>query len=217
MPDAGEDTSADRGERGRPYLRVMTWNIHGCVGTDGKHDPHRVGAMIRSLTPDLAAFQEVDSRRRAGQPPLPVEIQAFLRETVGDHDHEAWALSGADGAYGQVLASRFPLHRRRVHDISVSGREPRKVMEATLRHPAGALRVLATHLGFPPARTPSPDELAKGNHRRRPVIAAHPAGRSERMAPTLPVKERPDRDNRRPKVSGDDPPDFSFPASGSAA
>lgn len=129
-------------------LRVATWNIHGGVGTDRRHDIRRIGAVIGALAPDLAAFQEVDSRRPSAAPSGPRDIKSYMRGTVGDHDHRAWALTGADGVYGQMLASRFPLDGRAVHDISIAGREPRKVMEATVKHPAGALRVLATHLGF---------------------------------------------------------------------
>ena len=41
---------------------------------------------------------------------------------------DAWALSSADGHYGQILASRFPLAAPEIHDISAPGREPRKVI-----------------------------------------------------------------------------------------
>lgn len=126
-------------------LRALTWNVHGCVGRDGRHDIERIGAWVNLLAPDLAAFQEVDSRRKAAGGP---ETYDHLLQQVGDHGHEAWALSGADGRYGQMLASRFPLDDRQVHDISVPGREPRKVMEARMRLPRATLRVIATHLGL---------------------------------------------------------------------
>ncbi|GAB4394362.1 MAG: endonuclease/exonuclease/phosphatase family protein [Kiloniellaceae bacterium] len=134
----------------KPALRVLTWNIHACVGIDGRHDVARVGRQVRALAPDLAAFQEVDSRRRT---PGLGEVYDVLREEVGAHGHDAWALSGADGRYGQILASRFPLEERQVYDISVPGREPRKVMAARLRLPGmrgqeNGLRVIATHLGL---------------------------------------------------------------------
>ena len=126
-------------------LRVLTWNVHACVGTDGRHDIERVGARVRALAPDIAAFQEVDSRRPSNGA---AEVQDLLRAEVGDHGHDAWAISGTDGHYGQVLASRFPLEDRQVHDISVPGREPRRVMAARVRLPTADLRVIATHLGL---------------------------------------------------------------------
>ena len=128
-----------------PRLRALTWNIHACVGADGRHDVARVGAAVSALAPDIAAFQEVDSRRPA---PGAGRVYDTLRARVGDHGHDAWSISSSDGHYGQILASRFPLEDRQVHDISVSGLEPRKVMEAYVRLPTCRLRVIATHLGL---------------------------------------------------------------------
>lgn len=131
----------------KPHLRALTWNIHACVGLDGRHDVERVGAVVSELAPDIAAFQEVDSRRGATAPGAG-EVYDELRQRVGDHGHDAWSIAGADGRYGQILASRFPLTDKAVHDISVPGREPRKLMSAEVELPADRLRVVATHLGL---------------------------------------------------------------------
>lgn len=152
----------------RSTIRVLTWNVHGCVGGDGRHDVERVRSALRDLAPDVAAFQEIDSRRRF---PGVGRVYDILREEVGDHDHGAWAISTADGHYGQFLASRFPLEDKQVHDISVTGQEPRKVMTARLRLSAASpLRVIATHLG-----------LRRGERRRQlaalqKIIRAEPPG-----------------------------------------
>jgi endonuclease/exonuclease/phosphatase family metal-dependent hydrolase len=129
----------------RTRFTALTWNIHACVGIDGRHDMARVGATVRALAPDVAAFQEVDSRRRE---PGAGRVYDTLRAQVGAHGYDAWSISGKDGHYGQILASRFPLEDKEVHDISVIGREPRKVMSARIRLPAMRLRVVATHLGL---------------------------------------------------------------------
>jgi endonuclease/exonuclease/phosphatase family metal-dependent hydrolase len=128
-----------------PWLRVLTWNIHACIGADGRHDVARVGALVGALAPDIAAFQEVDSRRAA---PGAGRVYDALCAQVGAHGHDAWSISGRDGHYGQMLASRFPLEDKAVHDISVPGLEPRKVMTAYVRLPECRLRVIATHLGL---------------------------------------------------------------------
>lgn len=151
-------------------LRVLTWNIHGCIGRDRKHDVERVAARIRQLRPDLAALQEVDTRRRPSQvlPNVEENIADYLRRQVGDHAHDAWTLSSADGHYGQILASRFPLATPEIHDISVLGREPRKVITAHVETGDQPFRVIATHLG-----------LGRGERRRqvaalKEIIAAEP-------------------------------------------
>ena len=133
----------------KPHLRALTWNIHACVGSDGRHDVARVGKVVKMAAPDIAAFQEVDSRRRTTTQAAGVgEVYDVLRAQVGDHGHDAWSIAGKDGRYGQILASRFPMENKRVHDISVPGREPRKVMSATIQLPTAKLRVIATHLGL---------------------------------------------------------------------
>jgi len=152
-------------------LRVLTWNIHGCIGRDRKHDEERIATRIQHLAPDLAALQEVDTRRRPGQalPNGGQNLEDYLREQVGDHAHLAWALSSVDGHYGQILASRFPLVASEIHDVSVPGREPRKVITARIETGAQPLRVIATHLG-----------LHRGERRRqfaalREIVATEPA------------------------------------------
>ena len=42
----------------RPRLRVATYNVHACVGTDGRHDPDRVASVITELDADIVALQE---------------------------------------------------------------------------------------------------------------------------------------------------------------
>ncbi len=150
----------------KPHLRALTWNIHACVGSDGRHDVARVGEVVRAAAPDIAAFQEVDSRRPSAGTG---EVYDVLRTQVGDHGHDAWSISGEDGRYGQILASRFPLEDKQVHDISVPGREPRKVMSATVQLPTARLRIVATHLG-----------LRRGERRRqltalKDIVCAEPA------------------------------------------
>ena len=42
----------------RRSLRVATYNVHACVGTDGRYDPERVAAVIAELDADIVAVQE---------------------------------------------------------------------------------------------------------------------------------------------------------------
>ena len=49
-------------------LVVASYNIHKCVGTDGRFDPARVAEVIAQLDADVVAVQEADKRfgRRHG-------------------------------------------------------------------------------------------------------------------------------------------------------
>ena len=43
-------------------LRIASYNVHGCVGTDGRKDASRIAAVIRELECDTVGLQEVDHR-----------------------------------------------------------------------------------------------------------------------------------------------------------
>ncbi|MBP0446587.1 endonuclease/exonuclease/phosphatase family protein [Roseomonas sp. SSH11] len=121
----------------------MTWNIHGAVCRSGRHDLQRAIDLIRQHDPDIVAIQEVEGRGRPGTQPF-----AMLREALGGHAMEAPTLHAADGCYGHMLVSRWPLEQGVLHDLSVPGREPRTAITARVETPAGPLRLLATHLGL---------------------------------------------------------------------
>jgi endonuclease/exonuclease/phosphatase family metal-dependent hydrolase len=145
-------------------VRVMSWNIHGGVGPDKRHDLARVLAIIQRADPDILALQEVDSRLvKGGEHPL-----ALFRRVLGHHGIAAAAITTADGDYGQVLLSRWPMLDQEVHDISVPGREPRRAIAAVINAHVGRLFVVATHLG-----------LRFGERRRQCAQLAELARRSE--------------------------------------
>jgi endonuclease/exonuclease/phosphatase family metal-dependent hydrolase len=126
-------------------VRVMTWNIHGGLGTDRKFDLARVVEIILRHHPDVVALQEVDSRRT-----VPPASSAFrvLRESVGEHGVEAKSIVAPDGEYGQVVLSRWPLGTPVIHDITHAEREPRRAVEVEVAAPAGSFKLIATHFGL---------------------------------------------------------------------
>lgn len=126
-------------------VRVATWNIRGGIGADGRFDLERVVRIIKGGEPDIVALQEVDSRRGT---PAHEHPFLLLRRTLGEHSVEAKSIIGADGDYGQILISRWPLTGIQIHDLSVPGREPRRAIETDVQTPHGPLHVIATHLGL---------------------------------------------------------------------
>jgi endonuclease/exonuclease/phosphatase family metal-dependent hydrolase len=123
-------------------IRVLTWNVHSCIGTDRRFDPERVKAIIHSLDPDIAALQEVDSRRdlRDGFD--------LLGNTLGDHRAAVRTVRTPDGDYGHMLLSRWEIVSWTHHDLSFRRREPRSLIEARVQTDAGPVSVLAAHLGL---------------------------------------------------------------------
>lgn len=125
-------------------IRLLSWNIHGGIGSDGRYDLSRIVDLIAHHDPDIVALQEVDSRGRAGhETPLP-----FLCNALGEHAAEGRTLSAPDGHYGHCIISRFPLRRTATHNLSFSAREPRCAIVADVEAPSGRFRLVTTHLGL---------------------------------------------------------------------
>jgi endonuclease/exonuclease/phosphatase family metal-dependent hydrolase len=136
-------------------IRVLTWNVHSCIGTDRRFDPVRVKSIIKAIDPDIAALQEVDSRRdlRDGFD--------LLGNTLGSHSAEVRTVRTPDRDYGHMLLSRWKIASWTHHDLSYARREPRSVIEAGVETDAGVVSVLAAHLG-----------LSHGERRRQAQIIA---------------------------------------------
>ncbi len=151
-------------------LRVATWNLHGFVGRRGSFDPERSLRVIDELDVDVLALQEVSSRdpRSRG-----MDTFEFLRTRSGREAFEARSVAGLQGHFGQMVLSRWPIIKGRIHDVSVPWREPRMLVEVTLATPAGRLRVIAAHLGL------------GVRERRGQILALHRILAQEPPGPTL--------------------------------
>src|SRR5215469_4024635 len=61
-------------------VRVVTYNVHTCVGVDRRYDPGRIAAVLREIDADIACLQEVDARRGTGRH---ADQWAYLGEATG--------------------------------------------------------------------------------------------------------------------------------------
>ena len=110
-------------------LRVATYNVHACIGTDGRHDPDRVAAVVGELDADVVALQEFTY-------PASVAIESSGAGGAG----RPWIVSmraRPDATSGDtVLRKRLTgpaSDRRRAPDRPVDGRrEPRGALAATI-------------------------------------------------------------------------------------
>ncbi|WP_439596808.1 endonuclease/exonuclease/phosphatase family protein [Falsiroseomonas sp.] len=125
-------------------MRVASYNIHKCVGTDRRFDPARTAAVIAELGADLVAVQEADRRfgRRVGL----MDAVALERET-GLAPLPVSDLPDGHGWHGNAILVR-PGTPARIRRLALPGAEPRGALVAELDLPAGRLRVVAAHLGL---------------------------------------------------------------------
>lgn len=127
------------------HLRLATYNIHRCVGRDGRFSPDRIVRVIRELKADIIALQEVETRRDAG-----VQLLQFLAESTATVPIAGPTMLKEDSEYGNAVLTAWQITRHQHIDISYGEREPRGAIDLTLHDGGRHLRVLATHLGLQP-------------------------------------------------------------------
>ncbi len=149
---------------GADAVRLATYNIHGCVGSDARFDPHRVVNVLRALDADVVALQEVESTRFGGE-----DVLAFLADQTGCTAVAGPTMKRRDADYGNALLTRLPVQRVERVDLSVAGCEPRGLIDARLGDAAQPLRVFATHLGLRAAERRTQAERLLARLERAPL------------------------------------------------
>jgi endonuclease/exonuclease/phosphatase family metal-dependent hydrolase len=87
-------------------IRIMTYNIHSCVGIDSKVRPERVARVINHFDPDIVAVQEVDCHRpRSGGHDQAQVIADHLRMK---HVFQAM-FEEQNERYGIAVFSKYPM------------------------------------------------------------------------------------------------------------
>lgn len=119
---------------------VATYNVHRCIGTDGRCDPDRVCAVLGEIAADLVGLQEVASG--AGGQLEYIAKQTGLSAVAGP------LLPFGDHHLGNALLARYPLGEPRVVALDVDGREPRAAIDVDVRVDEDDWRVLVTHFGL---------------------------------------------------------------------
>ncbi|MEO8244079.1 MAG: endonuclease/exonuclease/phosphatase family protein, partial [bacterium] len=151
------------------HLRLASYNVHKCVGTDRKFDPERIGRVIRELSADILALQEVDQRfgDKSGLLDL-VRLQADTGlvpiPMPGTRNSHGWR--------GNLILVRGGTVEN-VEQIALPGLEPRGAILADLDFGQGFfLRVIAAHLGL----------LRSSRHRQAEVLAGHLLSKDDRIS-----------------------------------
>lgn len=127
-------------------VRVVSWNVHGCVGTDGRFSPERTARALAALAPDVALLQEVGDNR--GVHP-PIDQATTLAAALGLHCAIGITMPREPYGYGNCTLSRWPIVDSSTVDLSYIGREPRACLRAVIAHNDELkLSTLNVHLGL---------------------------------------------------------------------
>jgi endonuclease/exonuclease/phosphatase family metal-dependent hydrolase len=131
--------------------RIITYNVHRCVGTDRRLDVGRVAAVIAAQAPDIVALQEVDvGRLRTGGVDQAHEIAKRLGMDFRFHA----ALKVEEELYGDAILTALPERLVKAGPLPGYPRlprlEPRGALWVAIQVGGVELQVINTHLGLVP-------------------------------------------------------------------
>jgi len=157
--------------------RILTYNVHRCVGVDRRLDVARVAQVIARLRPDIVALQELDvGRARTGGVDQAHEIAQRLEMTV--HFHAA--LKVEEELYGDAILTTLPERLVQVGPLPgyprMQALEPRGALWVRVEIDGRPVQVINTHLGLVPR-----EQQIQAHWIAGPEWLAHP----HRTGPTL--------------------------------
>lgn len=126
-------------------MTVLSWNIHRCIGTDGRYQPERIAEALKSLRADVVALQEIDSSLRTG---TGLDQLSYLALAVGMEPVMGPTLRRDYGAYGNAILCRHEILSCEEHDLSYRRFEPRGALAIEIQHPVSRVRAVNVHLGL---------------------------------------------------------------------
>ena len=131
--------------------RLLTYNVHRCVGTDRRLDVDRIVAVIGEYEPDIVCLQELDvGRSRTNGVDQARAIADGLVMT--SRFHPAMRIEAEQ--YGDAILTAHPERLIRADSLptvaGIPGLEPRGAIWSEIKIDGVALNVLNTHLGLVP-------------------------------------------------------------------
>jgi len=129
--------------------RLVTYNVHRCLGRDGRLSPGRVAEVIAVCQADIVALQELDvGRVRTGG----VDQAHVIAQELGMRMHFYPALSVADELYGDAILTAQPCRLVKAGSLPGVprrwGYEPRGALWVAIEVDGAEVQLINTHLGL---------------------------------------------------------------------
>ncbi len=128
----------------RNSLRVMTYNVHGCAGMDGKVSTSRIARVIAQYDPDLVALQECYGDIKGAQ------LQAIAKELQETYLYPA-DMDMQQDEYGNAILSMHPMQFIKAGDLPTlqgQAKEIRGAIWVTVEALGTRFHLVNTHLGL---------------------------------------------------------------------
>jgi endonuclease/exonuclease/phosphatase family metal-dependent hydrolase len=132
-------------------LRVLMWNLHHGVGTDGKYNLDRIATWMAKMTPDLIVLNEVEKYTSWGNEDQPARYKAMLEAKTGkkwySHFTQEFGNWSSNGKGHQIL-SLYPFDATGHGHITKSDglKGAGAISQATITVNGRMINVLLTHL-----------------------------------------------------------------------
>jgi endonuclease/exonuclease/phosphatase family metal-dependent hydrolase len=131
-------------------LKVLTYNTHHGVGSDGRYDLNRIATVIANQRPDVVSLNEVMYNSSfGGGENQPATYKALLQQKTGQTWYSVYARmdgnwSSTSWAVGNLLLSRFPFSSTSRYALSHN----RSVARGTIVRNGRAINVFSTHVDY---------------------------------------------------------------------
>ncbi len=157
--------------------RIVTYNVHRCVGADRRLDVARTAEVLARLEPDIVALQELDvGRARTNHVDQASEIAARL--DMACHFHAA--LRVEKEMYGDAILSAYPEKLIQTGPLPghprITQLEPRGALWLEVDIDGRAVQVINTHLGLVPR-----EQQMQAHHLAGPSWLTHPRCKGPRI------------------------------------
>src|SRR5262249_24166759 len=134
----------------RPSVaRILTYNVHRCLGGDGHLSPARIAEVIARSEPDIVALQELDVNRARTRG---VDQAAMIADELSMQLHFHPALRVMEELYGDAILTDRRSRLVKAGALPNSGSkafmEPRGAFWVSIELDGIEIQVINTHLGL---------------------------------------------------------------------
>jgi len=130
-------------------LRIMTYNVHSCIGMDGKLAPERIARVIARYSPDIIALQELDVNRLRTQK---LDQADAIARYLGMQMHFHSPMQLQKERFGDAILTAFPMRLIKASNLPSpsykSYSEPRGALWVAIDIFGHEIQLINTHLSL---------------------------------------------------------------------